>query len=42
MGRAAGLRDEIIDNLRDKKELANLAPDEAAVVNYGRELIRTH
>jgi alkylhydroperoxidase family enzyme len=32
MGRAAGLRDEIIDNLRDNKELANLAPDEAAVV----------
>jgi 4-carboxymuconolactone decarboxylase len=41
MGRSAGLRDEIIDNLRDKQDLANLAPDEAAVVNYGHELICT-
>ena len=40
-GRAAGLRDEIIDNLREKTELTALAPDEAAVVHYGRELIRT-
>jgi 4-carboxymuconolactone decarboxylase len=35
------VRDEIIDSLRDKQDLANLAPDEAAVVHYGRELIRT-
>jgi 4-carboxymuconolactone decarboxylase len=41
MGRAAGLRDEIIDNLRDKHELTGLSPDEAAVVNYGRELVRS-
>jgi len=40
--RAAGVRDEIVDALRDKKELTGLAPDEAAVVNYGREFFRTH
>ena len=40
-GRAAGLRDEIVDALRDKKELPGLAPDEDAVVNYGREFFRT-
>src|SRR5215510_4821047 len=42
LGRRTGLRAEIIDNLRDKKELPALAPDEAAVVHYGRELFRTH
>ena len=41
-GRAAGLKKELVDNLRDKKELTNLAADEAAVVNYGREYFRTH
>ena len=40
--RGAGLRDEIVDALRDKKELPGPAPDEAAVVNYGREFFRTH
>ncbi len=40
--RTAGLRDDIVDALRDKTELSGLAPDEAAVVNYGRELFRTH
>jgi len=42
LGRRTGLRGEIIDNLRDKKELTGLAPDEAAVVHYGREFFRTH
>jgi 4-carboxymuconolactone decarboxylase len=41
-GRRAGLRDEIVDNLRDKKELRGLTPEETAVVNYGREFFRTH
>ena len=41
-GRAAGLRDEIVDKLRDKSELTGLAPDEAIVVNYGREFSRTN
>ncbi len=36
-GRKAGLKDELIDNLRDKKDLPDLAPDEAAVIAYGRE-----
>ncbi len=40
-GRRDGLRDDIVDALRDKKDLPNLAPDESAVVNYGREFFRT-
>ena len=40
-GRRAGLRDDIVDALRDKKELPGLAADESAVVNYGREFFRT-
>ena len=39
--RRAGLRDDIIDALRDKKALPNLAADESAVVEYGREFFRT-
>ena len=39
--RAAGLSDALVDNLRDKKELPELSSQEAAVVNYGRELFRT-
>ena len=42
LGRRTGLQAEIVDNLRDKKELTGLAPDEAAVVHYGREFFRTH
>ena len=41
-GRRAGLRDDIVDNLRDKKEISGMTPDEAAVVSYGREYFRTH
>jgi 4-carboxymuconolactone decarboxylase len=40
--RRAGLQDGIVDNLRDKKNLPRLAPDEDAVVNYGREFFRSH
>ena len=39
--RTAGLRDDIVDALRDKNELTGLADDEAAVINYGREFFRT-
>ena len=39
--RAAGLRDDIVDALRDKKELPSLVADECTVVNYGREFFRT-
>jgi 4-carboxymuconolactone decarboxylase len=40
--RKAGVRDAIVDALRDRKELPALAADEAAVVHYGREFFRTH
>ena len=39
--RAAGLRDDIVDALRDKRELPSLAADESAVIDYGREFFRT-
>ena len=42
LGRGAGLRDELVDALRDQKELPSPAPDEASVVNYGQEFFRTH
>ena len=41
-GRRSGLPDALVDNLRDKKELTGMAPDEAAVVHYGQELFRAH
>ena len=40
-GRRAGLSDALVDALRDKRELPDLAPDEAAVMSYGREFFRT-
>ena len=39
--RKAGVRGELVDALRERKELPALAADEAAVVNYGREFFRT-
>ncbi len=39
--RASGLNDAIVDALRDRRDLPNLSPDEAAVVDYGREFFRT-
>lgn len=41
-GREAGLRDDIVDDLREKREPADLDPEEAALVGYGQELLRTH
>ena len=41
-GRRSGLPDALVDNLRDKKELTGMAPNEAAVVHYGQELFRAH
>ena len=41
-GRRSGLPDALVDNLRDRKELTGMAPDEAAVVHYGQEFFRTH
>jgi len=40
--RKAGVRSEIVDALRDRKELPGPAADETAVVHYGREFFRTH
>ncbi|PCJ73729.1 MAG: hypothetical protein COA56_13945 [Dehalococcoidia bacterium] len=41
VGRKAGLKDESVDALRDKKDIPGLEDDEAAVVNYGQEFFRT-
>ena len=40
-GRDAGLNDDLVDNLRDRKDLPALSPQEQAVVEYGREFFRT-
>ena len=42
LGRQAGLSDELVNSLRDKKDLPSLSAEESAVVNYGREFFRTH
>jgi 4-carboxymuconolactone decarboxylase len=34
--RQAGVRDDVVDNIRDKKALTNLAPDEQVVVDFAR------
>ena len=41
-GRQSGLSDELVDSLRDRKELPVLSEPETAVVDYGREFFRTH
>ena len=40
--RRAGLSDGLVDALRERKELPQITADEAALVNYGRELFRNH
>ena len=40
--RQAGVPDALVDALRDRKELPEMAADEAVVVNYGCEFFRTH
>ena len=40
--REAGIPGTLVDNLRERRELTGLAPDEEAVVNLGREFFRTH
>ena len=42
MGRRSGLSDDLVDGLRDRKELTGLSAAESAVINYGREFFRTH
>jgi 4-carboxymuconolactone decarboxylase len=38
--RQAGVRDDIVDNIREQRPLANLDPDEQAVVDFTRELLQ--
>ena len=40
VARQAGVRDDIVDNLREKQELANLDPDELTVVRFTLELLQ--
>ena len=40
--RQAGVPDDLVDSLREYDELRDLAPDEEAVVNYARAILRTH
>ncbi|PKB82231.1 MAG: hypothetical protein BZY88_05060 [SAR202 cluster bacterium Io17-Chloro-G9] len=40
--KAAGVSPEIVEALREETELPDLAPDEQAVINYGREFYTTH
>ena len=39
-GRKAGLRDVLVDSLRDKKDLPSLNAEESALINYGRDFFR--
>jgi len=38
--RQAGIRDDIVDNIREKRPLANLDPEEQTVVDFTRELLQ--
>ena len=38
--RQAGVRDDIVDNIREKRALANLEPEEQIVVDFTRELLQ--
>jgi len=38
--RAAGVRGDIVDNIREKRALTNLDPDEQTAVHFARELLR--
>ena len=40
--RASGVGDDLVDALRDRKEVPKLADDETAVVRFGQEFFRTH
>ena len=39
--RKAGIRDDIVDGIREKRALTGLDPDEQAAVNFTRELLQT-
>src|SRR5881409_1690090 len=38
--RQAGVRDDIVDSIREKRTLVNLDPDEQTVVDFTRELLQ--
>src|SRR5215813_3987523 len=38
--RQAGVRDDIVDNIRDKRALTNLDPDEETVVHFTQEILQ--
>jgi 4-carboxymuconolactone decarboxylase len=38
--RQAGVRDDIVDSIREQRALTNLAPEEQAVVDFTRELLQ--
>ena len=38
--RQAGVRDDVVDNIREKRAPANLDPEEQAVVDFTRELLQ--
>jgi 4-carboxymuconolactone decarboxylase len=38
--RQAGVRDDIVDNIRERRALVNLDPDEQTVVDFTRELLQ--
>lgn len=42
LGRQAGLRDELVDALRDRLPLPTLSAQEEAVINLGMEFFRTN
>ena len=39
--RQAGIRDDVVDGIREKKPLTNLDPEEQIVVDFTRELLQT-
>ena len=42
LGRQAGLRDDVVDALRDRQPLPPMAAEEAVVITLGREFFQTH
>ena len=41
IARETGVRNEIVDNLREKRALTGLDPDQQAAVDFARELLQT-
>ena len=42
LARGAGVPDAVVDALRNNLQLPEMAADEHAVINYGKELFKTH